>query len=132
VILYRIGSTCPKNEIPPSAWASSSLALDYFIDRCDENLIMRGGRIFIITLPYPSLDKIGQYFHIRRRIVPEEAILPFGFDFDRGWWSFNFCYTGLFKVLADLDELKIGLDQIQNLDNHYLDEDLWLTSSENT
>lgn len=132
MILYRIGSTCPKNEIPPSAWASSSLALDYFIDRCDENLIMRGGRIFIITLPYPSLDKIGQYFHIRQRIVPEEATLPFGFDFDKGWWSFNFCYTGPFKVLANLDELKIGLDQIQNLDNHYLDEDLWLTSSENT
>ena len=130
MILYRNGSTCPQKKIFPSAWATSSMALDYFIDRCDENLIWRGNRIFVISLPYPRQDQIGQYFYIRRRTTPDEAILPFGCDFDKEYWSFNFCYDGPFKVLMDMEETAIGLDQIQYLDKEFELQDLWLNRSE--
>ena len=125
MILYRNGSTCPEKKILPSTWAISGMALSYFIDRCDENLIHRGDRIFIISLPYPSFDQIGDYFYIRQRKIPKEASLPFGCDIEKGYWSFNLCYKGPFKVLDNLDDTKIGLDLILYLDEDYQSKDIW-------
>ncbi len=88
MILYRCGTTCPVGEIPPSNWATNSIALECFIDRCDEKLMECGDKIFVIEIPAPSPADIGPYRRINDRVADGTFSHSFGDDKD-GWWSFN-------------------------------------------
>ena len=119
MILYRCTNTVPVGIIPASNWAVHSIALEVFLDMCEERVQAGGGdKIIVIELPRPNDELVGEYKTIYRR----EAVIdvqPFGLDEKRGWWSFNRPYSGSFKVIDVLERKGYSLEQIDYFDLKY-------------
>ena len=124
MILYRCGTSCPVGEIPPSNWATGSIALEYFIDRCEENGIDCGDKIFVIEIPAQSPVDIGPYCRINGRKADGDLAHPFGDDKD-GWWSFNQPYSGPFRVIDVLSLKGLSMTDIDLLDTRYKPREEW-------
>ena len=118
MILYRCGKERLGGVIFPSNWTTNSIALEFFIDQCEERMIDCGDKIFVIEIPAPKKELVGNYFSIQGRRVPSEVTLPFGND-GRGWWSFNSSYAGPFRIVGILQVKDFTLEEIDNLDARY-------------
>lgn len=123
MILYRCCRGVPEGIIHPSNWATNSIALEYFLDKCDELLLEGGGdKIVVIEIPRPDPVLVGPYCRIIGREVKKmggrEMALPFGDD-GEGWWSFNRPYFDPFEVVDVLEREKYTLEEIDFLDCRY-------------
>ncbi len=128
MILYRCCRNVPERLISPSNWATNSVALEYFIDLCEERRIDCGDTIVVIDIPTPAETEIGPYTHIRGRkteTYDTEFTAPFGND-KNGWWSFNQPYKGLFRILAVIKVSSFNsLDEIDELDARFKPYNEW-------
>lgn len=124
MILYRCGENCPVGEIPPSNWATNSIALEFFIARRCENLQPVGEKIFVIEIPTPQPEDVGPYRRVLGRVPVEDSPYPFGSD-GKGWWSFNRPYSGQFGVADVLRLTNLCLTDIDLLDTRYKPCEEW-------
>lgn len=124
MILYRCGTNCPVGEISPSNWATNSIALEYFIDRCEERGLDCGDKIFVIEIPVQSPADVGPYCRINGRVAEGTSSHPFGDD-KNGWWSFNRLYSGSFRVVDVLMLEGLSMTDIDLLDTRYKPREEW-------
>lgn len=123
MILYRCGNSIPAGVIPPSNWAWHSIALEVFIDQCDEGLKEGGGdKIIVIEIPTPESTLVGPYVPIISRALQSQSSTLFGKDDKLGWWSFNQPYEGPFTIIAILNRNDLNYDQIDYLDTRYKED----------
>ncbi len=124
MILYRCGTTCPVGEIPPSNWATNSVALEYFIDQCDERGLDCGETIFVIEIPAQSPADIGPYCRINGRATDGDPANPFGDD-KNGWGGFNRPYHD-FRVMAEIKLASLRFpDEVDELDARFKPQAEW-------